>query len=1171
MAGSDLVLDAALKKAGEDRFDHEAIAGVVADLASNATPPINIALFGPWGSGKSSFFGLLNERLNEFDNKVSVVRYDAWKYGGRALKKHFVGSVARKLDLGGDDFDESLAHDQEHIRLNLGRWVKDNFTNIVVGASIAILISLLWFFLVSIAVWLVDGDSGFNAAMQIAVTSVGTVLSLTFAALLFGPKILDSAVVKVRESAPETDDEFAKSFQHLVNKAVNVNKGERLLVFIDELDRCSPKDVVATLIDLKTFLDINGCVFIVAADREVLERSLSEVPQANPIRDEDPYYSTPGAFLDKIFQHQIPLPPLRPQALTHFARAIVEEQGGLWADLRSAEADDRLLLKVVYALVPVHVRSPRRVKVLLNNYATNVRIAQAREVDWLDRATELAFLTVLETEFPTVASDLVDTPRLLAYLRGENYSSVSKEVRNTVEGYLSSADGSEDRSSNKPEAAEAAGKLLIDTGTHKETTHQANRVLNSQLRSYLLKIAAQDIPDPRPDLFYLQSAGQKDGLADRELGYAIDFAADLAASEVVQTFSGQPSATLAVGVRMLVHQAEAERGPGRSNIIEAACRLIERLDQHDLAAIAPAATGGVLAEVDQPNWSREATPGALLLGVVGAHSALVERLLQRDPVSALAHDGLLSRLSPVLTFANEQQASLVHAMLAEAYYRYPTPLHESLRTLPPDAAQALWNATRERIKNALSDLVAESTGAPPQSPPADSEDDDVPEDTAVERYSALMAAVESRSDRAETLISEVLELGQRSGDGAVRSRVRALEDDALPLITDPVRLNLHALLGLERAPLGDAAFWAEKLTNAETHPAQALRAFTRLTEGLEKSEPGVQKKIATAVSPLLRQLSSSDNVSVVSSLTSIVEDFDWTDENQRGLRDIVYDIVNSARSLLGNAEVDALLSAGIATGLNSSPVANALVEELYERTSNLTVAGAALLEDRIGSEGGDPVAVFRIRVAAASRTTTAIAADDLLALRDLEIDAQPTNEWLALRPPLSDVIRIVGNGLRFNRRALGEYASTLSLADRTALWIHCDDNAFNTATLQAVGDQGIDATAIEHATSKIINATQQAQRDELVTRLLVATLAEHPLHVASTRLVERLLSSGVRGDAVLAARVAIASGGVSRGKSIATKKAFDSVAGANPKTFSKGTQNDLQSINLLSKRKRFRK
>ena len=334
-AGADLILDAALTEAGQDRFDHEAIAAVVADLALNVTPPVNIALFGAWGSGKSSFFGLLDQRLATSGQAVETATYDAWKYGGRALKKHFVGSVAEQLGLGGDDFDRSLAHGQEEARLDLWAWVKENQRSLWLGAGMATALAVAWLILVSLINWVVNWDAGFSNASKVAVTTVGTVLSVGFAALLFGPKILESAVVNVKEAAPDTDDEFAKSFQRLVDKTIDAKAGERLVVFIDELDRCSPKDVVATLIDLKTFLDIDGCIFLVAADREVLERALREVPQANPVRDEDPYYSTPGAFLDKIFQHQIPLPPLRPQALTRFARELVANQGGLWADLRA--------------------------------------------------------------------------------------------------------------------------------------------------------------------------------------------------------------------------------------------------------------------------------------------------------------------------------------------------------------------------------------------------------------------------------------------------------------------------------------------------------------------------------------------------------------------------------------------------------------------------------------------------------------------------------------------------------------------------------------------------------------------------------------------------------------------------------------------------------------------
>src|SRR5690606_5964072 len=136
---------------------------------------------------------------------------------------------------------------------------------------------------------------------------------------------------------------------------------------------------------------------------------------------------------------------------------------------------------------------------------------------------------------------LVRIPRLLAYLRGDDCSTTSMEVQRVVAGYRIGAVAPDaDAGTAVPDGSQAAGALLVDPAGDPEAKNRANRVLNAHLRSYLRKVAAQDIPDPRPDLFYLQSAGHNEGLTDPDLGYAIDFAADLAATEVVEAFTNQP-------------------------------------------------------------------------------------------------------------------------------------------------------------------------------------------------------------------------------------------------------------------------------------------------------------------------------------------------------------------------------------------------------------------------------------------------------------------------------------------------------------------------------------------------------------------------------------------------------------------------------------------------------
>src|SRR4051812_24242994 len=85
----DLVTDQSLQD-GADEFHHAAIAKAVGDLTLSSAAPANIALFGPWGSGKSTFYFLMKRRIEQQDTHVEVIPYDAWKFGGRTLKVNFL-------------------------------------------------------------------------------------------------------------------------------------------------------------------------------------------------------------------------------------------------------------------------------------------------------------------------------------------------------------------------------------------------------------------------------------------------------------------------------------------------------------------------------------------------------------------------------------------------------------------------------------------------------------------------------------------------------------------------------------------------------------------------------------------------------------------------------------------------------------------------------------------------------------------------------------------------------------------------------------------------------------------------------------------------------------------------------------------------------------------------
>ncbi len=365
----------------------------------------------------------------------------------------------------------------------------------------------------------------------------------------------DGLVVKSTRSAPSSDEEFERLFRTLVEKV----KAKRLVIFVDELDRCSPEQVASALETIKTFLEVPGCIFIVAADLQVLEQALrKEARQETPSDPSNPYYSTGSSYLDKIFQYQLSLPPLQSRQLTSFALDLVAVREGCWQRAEN-------LPEAISVLIASHVTSPRRVKVLLNSYAMTYRLAERREREGLlaanlaSRASEVAKLVCLRCEFPLFAAELAAEPRLpslvlaitetgrvpphvtsetaalaRAYAEGRlpvaelMIESVPQALPIAPEPPLASAldaapvaedptDGDDQLQADEPRATK-----IERAGPSVQRAHAI------QLVRYLQKVGY--IPDPGDDLIYLESAGASFDLdptvADRLQRAARDRATD---------------------------------------------------------------------------------------------------------------------------------------------------------------------------------------------------------------------------------------------------------------------------------------------------------------------------------------------------------------------------------------------------------------------------------------------------------------------------------------------------------------------------------------------------------------------------------------------------------------------------------------------------------------------
>ncbi|MEI3533965.1 MAG: P-loop NTPase fold protein [Alphaproteobacteria bacterium] len=83
-----------------------------------------------------------------------------------------------------------------------------------------------------------------------------------------------------------------------LKKIIDKQKNKKLIIFIDDLDRCSPSYAIKFLEYIKHLFDVEGCIFVLAVDEEQL-RSAIEVVYGNK-NGED--------FLAKIIDYRFKLP-----------------------------------------------------------------------------------------------------------------------------------------------------------------------------------------------------------------------------------------------------------------------------------------------------------------------------------------------------------------------------------------------------------------------------------------------------------------------------------------------------------------------------------------------------------------------------------------------------------------------------------------------------------------------------------------------------------------------------------------------------------------------------------------------------------------------------------------------------------------------------------------------
>ncbi|MFB3135351.1 MAG: P-loop NTPase fold protein, partial [Rhodospirillales bacterium] len=328
-----VVSDHAIADVAADNFDLPLRIGPVYDILRHpdTVTPLAVAIYGDWGAGKTSAMLWLENRLKD--------------WSAHKPKKRGAGKGKR----------------QKKIRLRtvwFYPWKYQSRDDVWRGLVAEVIIACLSRDLDSTQQL---GEEAKDLARFLGKSAWTLVSSLKLSAGAGAKATLDlKALEKVAEHAkdyvhPEAAylNQFEEALESWVKKSLGGD--ERLVVFIDDLDRCMPEVALQVLEALKLYLNIGNLIFVVGVDDSVIGDLVVKHYEELGLDE-----SKARQYLAKMFQVEVPLTPSDVQIKDFLASILAANP--TWQEIE--EQAQSIFRNVIGELAE---GSPREVKRLVNS------------------------------------------------------------------------------------------------------------------------------------------------------------------------------------------------------------------------------------------------------------------------------------------------------------------------------------------------------------------------------------------------------------------------------------------------------------------------------------------------------------------------------------------------------------------------------------------------------------------------------------------------------------------------------------------------------------------------------------------------------------------------------------------------------------------------------------
>lgn len=379
------------ENAFDDRFDLCLRLGPVFDIIRHSkTPtPTAIAIYGDWGTGKTSSMKWLEGLINEWNEKgkvadkttIRTVWFYPWKYHDKDdVWRGLISEVILKgTEIKGANI-ERVTKAAKQFGLFLGKGFIHTLASLKLKVGDA----------------KTTGEAGFDLSCI--------------------KDILGEYDKNVHPEKAFLND-FENSFEQWLKGTLGDD--ERMVIFIDDLDRCMPQVALGVLEALKLYLNIKQLIFVVGVDKNVID-PLVKKHYADLGLDE--YKS--GNYLAKMFQTEVTVGPSEDQVVEYLDYHLDNVE--YFNDPFLEKKEKKLFRDLINNLAD---RNPREVKRLINS-----AVMSGAGVEMMKKAgddhSDYSFKQGLQVFFirKILESSKHNMPRLLGSNHGNSFFSKWSDI-----------------------------------------------------------------------------------------------------------------------------------------------------------------------------------------------------------------------------------------------------------------------------------------------------------------------------------------------------------------------------------------------------------------------------------------------------------------------------------------------------------------------------------------------------------------------------------------------------------------------------------------------------------------------------------------------------------------------------------------------------------------------